>query len=213
MKEWVQTNKRKEEWNNRETCFMLAYCVFIYALGVLLLIYFKVLFGLGLILVATMFFIPALIEANKKIRGYLKERRAEKLRQIRETVIVGGTPQKHHKKKKQQEPNKYPAINDFVSKGGVMQELGLFYEKKQKKDTITEITEPIKTSNPNRTYNQLNELFEALTYRKRIRIAHHANIGSGHHGSSIRKMVEAEAKRRGLNITVRMKGKDLIIEK
>ena len=206
-------NKRKEEWNNRETCFMLAYCIFIYALGIILL-YFKILFGLALILVATMFFIPALIESNKKIRGYLKKRKAEKLRRTRETIIVGGTPQKHHKKKKKHESVKCPVINDFISKGEVMQELGLFYEKKQKKASIAEkIIEPIKPSNPNRTYSQLNELFEALTYRKRIRIAHHANIGSGHHGNSIRKMVEAEAKRREVNITVRTKGKDLIIEK
>lgn len=205
-------NKRKEEWNNRETCFMLTCCIFLYVLGIILL-YFKVLFGLGLILVATLFFIPSLTEANKKVKRYLKERRAEKLRRIRETVIVGGTPQKHHKKKKKRELVKCPVINDFVSKGKVMRELGLFYEKKQKKDTVTEITELTKTSNPNRTYSQLNELFEALTYRKRIRIAHHANIGSGHHGNSIRKMVEAEAKRRGVNITVRMKGKDIIIEK
>ena len=212
MKEWVQMNKRKEEWNNRETCFMLAYCIFFYALGIILL-YFKVLFGLGLIFVATLFFIPALGEAIKKVRGYLKERRAEKLRRTRETVIVGGTPQKHHKKKRQHEYVIYPIIDDSISRGKAMRELGLFYEKKQKKDTVTEITEPTKTSNPNRTYSQLNELFEALTYRKRIRIAHHANIGSGHHGNSIRKMVEAEAKRRGVNITVRMKGKDLIIEK
>ena len=205
-------NKRKEEWNNRETCFMLAYCIFFYALGIILL-YFKVLFGLGLVFVATLFFIPSLTEANKKIRGYLKERRTEKLRRTRETVIVGGTPQKHHKKKKQQEPNKYPVINDFISKGSVMRELGLFYEKKQKKDIVTETIEYEKSTNPNRTYSQLNELFEALTYRKRIRIAHHANIGSGHHGNSIKKMAKAEAKRRGVNITVRMKGKDLIIEK
>ena len=204
--------RRKEEWNNRETCFILAYCIFFYVLGIILL-YFKVLFGLGLIFVATLFFIPSLTEANKKVKGYLKERRAEKFRRTRETVIVGGTPQKHHKKKKKREPVKCPAINDFISKGSVMRELGLFYEKKQKKGTVTEITELTKTSNPNRTYSQLNKLFEALTYRKRIRIAHHANIGSGHHGNSIRKMVEAEAKRRGVNITVRMKGKDLIIEK
>ena len=191
---------------------MLAYCIFFYALGIILL-YFKVLFGLGLVFVATLFFIPSLTEANKKIRGYLKERRTEKLRRTRETVIVGGTPQKHHKKKKQQEPNKYPVINDFISKGSVMRELGLFYEKKQKKDIVTETIEYEKSTNPNRTYSQLNELFEALTYRKRIRIAHHANIGSGHHGNSIKKMAKAEAKRRGVNITVRMKGKDLIIEK
>lgn len=204
--------RRKEEWNNTETSFMLAYCVFLYVLGIILL-YFKVLFGLGLIFVATLVFIPGLTETKKKVKRYLKERRAEKLRRIRETVIVGGTPQKHHKKKKKHEPVKCPAINDFISKGTMMRELGLFYGKKQKKDTITEIAEPTKTFNPNRTYSQLNELFEALTYRKRIRIAHHANIGSGHHGSSIRKMVETEAKRRGINITVRMKGKDLIIEK
>ena len=204
-------SKRNEAWNNRETYFMITYCIFLYALGIVLL-YFKVLFGLGVIFVATLFFIPSLTEANKKVRRYLKERRAEKLRRTRETVIVGGTPQKHHKKKKQREPVKCPAINDFISKGKVMRELGLFYEKKQKKDTVTETTEPTKTPNPNRTYSQLNELFEALTYRKRIRIAHHANIGSGHHGSSIRKMVEAEAKRRGIDISVRMKGKDVIIE-
>ena len=204
-------NKRNEEWNTRETCFMLVQCIFLYALGVLLLC-FKVLFGLGLILVATLFFIPSLTEANKKVRGYLKKRRAEKLRQIRETVIVGGTPQKHHKKKKQREPIKCPTSDDFVSKGKAMRELGLFYGKKQKKDTVTEITEPTKTSNPNRTYSQLNELFDALNYRKRIRIAHDANIGSGHHGSSIKKMAEAEAKRRGIDISVRMKGKDIIIE-
>jgi len=95
-----------------------------------------------------------------------------------------------------------------------MRELGLFYEKKEKKVSFArKIIEPVKSSTPNRTYSQLNELFEALTYRKRIRIAHHANIGSGHHGGSIRKMVKAEAKRRKINITVRMKGKDLIIEK
>ena len=106
-------------------------------------------------------------------------------------------------------------IDDSISKGTVMRELGLFYEKKQKNISFLEkeITEPTKVSNPNRTYSQLNKLFEALTYRKRIRIAHNANIGSGHHGSSIRKMVKTEAKRRGVNITVRMKGKDIIIEK
>lgn len=88
--------KRKEEENNTELCIMLAYCIFFYVLGTLLL-YFKVLFGLGLILVATLFFIPSLTEANKKIKRYLKEQRGEKLRRTRETVIIGGIPQKHHK--------------------------------------------------------------------------------------------------------------------
>ena len=205
--------RRKEEWNNREICFILAYCIFIYALGILLL-FFKILFGLGLILVATMFFIPALGEAKKKVKGYLKERRAEKFRKIRETVIVGGISQKHHKKKKQREPNKYPTINDFVSKGSVMRELGLFYEKKQKKVSFAEKIVPLKSSSvPSRTYSQLNGLFNALNHCKKIRIMHQANIGSGHHGGSIRKMVKAEAKRRGINITVRLKGKDIIIER
>lgn len=208
-------NKRNEEWSTRETCFMLVQCIFLYAFGILLL-YFKVLLGLGLVFVATMFFIPTLSEAKKKLAEHAKKRRIKKVRRTRETVIVGGTPQKHHKKKKKREPTKYPTINDSVSKGSMMRELGLFYKKKpflKKKSFIKEIAELTKTSNPNRTYSQLNELFEALTYRKRIRIAHHANIGSGHHGNSIRKMVEAEAKRRGVNITVRTKGKDLIIEK
>ena len=180
------------------------------------MLYFKVLFGLGLVFVSTLFFIPTLGEANKKIRGYLKERRIEKVRRTRETVIVGGTPQKHHKKKKQREPVECPVINDSISKGSMMRELGLFYEKKpflKKKSSIKEIAELTKTSNPNRTYSQLNELFDALNYRKRIRIKHDANIGSGHHGSSIKKMVEAEAKRRGIDISVRMKGKGLIIKK
>ena len=204
-------NKRNEAWNNRETCFMLAYCILFYILGVLLL-YFKVLFGLGLIFVATLFFIPALIEAKKKAIGYFKKRRIEKLRKNRETIIVGGTPQKHHKKKRQHEYVIYPTIDDSISRGKAMRELGLFYEKKQKKVSFVEIAEPTKSSTPNRTYSQLNELFEALNYHKRIRIAHHANIGSGHHGGSIRKMVEAEAKRRRVSISVRAKGKDIIIE-
>ena len=203
--------RRKEEWGNRETCFMLACCVLFYIFGILLL-YFKVLFGLGLIFVATLFFIPALIEAKKKAIGYFKERRIEKLRKTRETIIVGGTPQKHHKKKRQHEYVIYPTIDDSISKGKAMRELGLFYEKKQKKVSFVEIAEPTKSSTPNRTYSQLNELFEALNYHKRIRIKHDANIGSGHHGGSIRKMVEAEAKRRGLsNVSVKQKGKDIII--
>ena len=204
--------RNKEEWGNREISFMLTYCIFFYILGSLLL-YFKVLFGFGLIIVSTLFFIPSLIEAKKKVRRYLKERRIEKLRRTRETVVVGGTPQKYHKKKKQHEVVKCPVIDDFISKGSVMRELGLFYEKKQKNTFAEKVIEPVKASNPNRTYRQLNKLFESLAYHKKIRIAHHANIGSGHHGGSIRKMVKAEAKRRGINITVSMKGKDIIIEK
>ena len=207
--------KRNEEWSNRETCFMLAYCIFFYIVGSLLL-YLKVLFGLGLIIVSTLFFIPSLIDAKKKTKRYLKERRIEKLRRTRGTIIVGGTPQKYHKKKKQHEAVKCPAIDDSMSKGRAMQELELFYKKNsssQKERFTKETTEQTKASNPNRTYRQLNKLFESLAYHKKIRIAYHANIGSGHHGGSIRKMVEAEAKRRGVNITVSMKGKDIIIEK
>ena len=204
--------RREEEWCNREICTMLILCIFLYALGVVLL-YFKVLFGLGLVFVSTLFFIPALGEAKKKLKGYLKERRAKKLRKARETIIVGGTPQKYHKKKRQQGYVIYPTIDDSVSKGKAMRELGLFYEKKQKKVSFTEkVIEHTKSSTPNRTYTQLNELFEALKYHKRIRIAHDANIGSGHHGGSIKRMVEAEAKRRGVPISVRMKGEDIIIE-
>ena len=207
--------RRNEEWSNHETCFMLAYCIFFYILG-LLLLHFKVLFGLVFIIVTSLFFIPALTEAKKKLRRYAKERRTKKFRRTRETIIVGGTPQKHHKKKKLRKSVKCPAIDDFVSKGRAMRELGLFYAGGREKVSVVEkeVAKSIKsTTTPNRTYTQLNELFDALTYRKRIRIAHHANIGSGHHGGSIKKMVEAEAKRRGVNITVRMKGKDLIIEK
>ena len=88
--------RRNEEWSNSETCFMLIGCALLYILG-LLLFYFKVLFGFGFVIAASLFFIPALTEAKKKVRRYLKERRTEKLRRTRETVIVGGTPQKHHK--------------------------------------------------------------------------------------------------------------------
>lgn len=208
------TKRKSEEWNNRETCFMLTYCILCFISGIILLIYFDVLIGLGVILISAIFLIPSLIEAKKKVGSYLKERRAGKLRQIRETFIVGGTPQKHHKKKKQRQPAKCPVINDFISKGTAMRELGLFYEKKSKKVTFAKIAElQIKSSAQSRAYRQLNELFDALKYRKRIRIAHQANIGSGHHGDSIRKMVETEAKRRGVSISVRMKGEDIIIEK
>lgn len=207
------TKRNSEEWNNRETCFMLIYCTLCFISGVILLLYFDALIGLGVILIATIFLIPSLIEAKKKVGSYLKERRAGKLRRTRETIIVGGTPQKHHKKKKQREHVKCPTIDDFISKGKAMRELELFYEKKRKKVTDTKIVEHIKTPTPSRAYRQLNELFDALKYRKRIRITHQANIGSGHHGDSIRKMVTAEAKRRGVSISVRMKGGDLIIEK
>ncbi len=192
---------------------MLTYCILCFISGVILLFYFDVLIGLGVVLISAIFLIPSLIEAKKKVGNYLKERRAEKLRRIRETFIVGGTPQKHHKKKKQREHVKCPTIDDFISKGTAMRELGLFYEKKSKKVTIMKMREQIKPSAPSRTYRQLNGLFDALNYRKRIRIAHQANIGSGHHGDSIRKMVETEAKRRGVSISVRMKGGDLIIER
>ena len=208
------TKRNSEEWNNRETCFMLTYCTLCFISGVILFLHFDVLIGLGVILIATIFLTPSLIEAKKKVGNYLKERRAEKLRRTRETFIVGGTPQKHHKKKKQREPTKCPVIDDFISKGKAMRELGLFYEKKEKKVSFTKIADlQIKPSTPSRTYRQLNGLFDALNYRKRIRIAHQANICSGHHGDSIRKMVETEAKRRGVSISVRMKGGDLIIEK
>lgn len=207
------TKRKSEEWNNREIWFMLTYCILCFISGVILLFYFDVLIGLGVVLISAIFLIPSLIEAKKKVGNYLKERRAEKLRRIRETFIVGGTPQKHHKKKKQREHVKCPTIDDFISKGTAMRELGLFYEKKSKKVTIMKMREQIKPSAPSRTYRQLNGLFDALNYRKRIRIAHQANIGSGHHGDSIRKMVETEAKRRGVSISVRMKGGDLIIER
>ena len=204
--------RRNEEWTNHEICFMLAYCVLFCILGVLL-IYFRVLFGLGVILVATLFFVPTLKEAKKKLAEYAKTRRIENLRKTRELIIIGGTPQKHHKKNKH-EPVEYPTIDDFVSKGKLMRELGLSYEKKNPKVSFTETTvEPTKLSVPGRTYRQLNGLFDALNYYKKIRITHDACIGSGHHGGSIKTMVEAEAKRREVSLSVRMKGKDIIIEK
>jgi len=208
--------RRNEEWTKHEICFMLAYCVLVYILGVLLL-YYSVLFGLGLVFVATLFFIPALSEAKKKLAEYAKTRRIEKLRKTRELIIVGGTPQKHHKKKQRHElAVEYPTIDDFVSKGKLMRELGLSYEKKKQKQKVsfTETTvEHTKSPIPGRTYRQLNGLFDALDYYKRIRITHDACIGSGHHGGSIKRMVEAEAKRREVSLSVRMKGKDIIIEK
>ena len=208
------TKRKSQEWSNHEIRFMVSYSIMCFISGVILLLYFDALIGLGVVLISAIFLVPTLIEAKKKVENYLKERKVEKLRRTRETFIVGGTPQKHHKKKKQREPAKCPVIDDFVSKGKVMQELGLFYEKRGKKVTDTKIAElPIKPSAQSRAYRQLNELFDALKCRKRIRIAHQANIGSGHHGDSIRKMVETEAKRRGVSISVRMKGGDLIIEK
>ena len=206
--------KREVEWSNREIYIMFIWCIFFYALGVLLL-YFKVLSGLGLVFVSTLFIIPTLIEARKKIRRYLKNRRIDKLRKTRETFIVGGEPQEHHKKKKQPDVFDYPWFDDETSKGKMMEELGLFYKKRTKKVPFTEtnIAEHTKSTTPNRTYSQLNALFNALNRRKKIRIAHDANIGSGHHGGSIKRMVEAEAKRRGIDISVRMKGKDIIIER
>ena len=203
--------RRNEECSNFETCFMLAYCIFLFALGILLL-YFKVLFGLGLVFVSALFFVPTLGEAKKKLAEHTKKRRIAKLRRTREVVIVGGTPQKHHKKKKQLESVTYPITDDFVSKGRAMRELGLFYEKKQRNVSFVEkVVEPTKSSVSGRTYRQLNELFNALGCRKRTRIAHDANIGAGHHGGSIKRMAEAEAKRRGVSISVRAKGKDMII--
>jgi len=206
--------RRNEEWTKHETCFMLAYCVLFYILGVLLL-YWGVLLGLGFIIVASLVFIPSLSEAKKKLAEYVKTRRMEKLRKTREVIIVGGTPQKHHKKKQKHElVVEYPTIDDSVSKGKVMRELGLSYEKKKQKVSFTETTPKHTKSVPGRTYRQLNDLFDALDYYKRIRITHAARIGSaGHHGSSIKKMVEAEAKRREVSLSVRMKGKDIIIEK
>ena len=202
---------RKKKDNS--VIYDLVWCILIYIGGVLLLVIFQdYLFPLGLFFIATLFIIPTLIEAKKKLTEYAKKRRIEKLRKTRETIIVGGTPQKHHKKKRQQGYVIYPTIDDSVSKGKVMRELGLFYEKKQKKVPITAIAKPTKPSTPGRTYRQLNELFDALNYHKRIRITHHANIGPGHHGGSIKRMVEAEAKRRGVSISVRVKGKDIIIE-
>ena len=193
---------------------MFIYCIIFYAVGILLL-YFKVLFGFGFVLVSTIFFIPALIEARKKIRIYRKKRRTEKLRRTQETVIVGGIPQEHHKKKKlQPDVFDYPGINGATSKGKMMEELGLWYDKHAKRFSFEEKKEeePTRSGTIGRGYRQLNELFNALNYRKRIRIAHDANIGSGHHGDSIKRMVETEAKRRGLYITVIEKGKDIIIE-
>ena len=62
--------KRNEERNNSTVCIMLAYCIFLYALGIVLL-YFKMLLGLGLIFISTLFFVPTLGEARKKRRSNL----------------------------------------------------------------------------------------------------------------------------------------------
>ena len=206
--------KKEEEWTVHDIVVICALCCLCYGAGIVLL-YIKSLLGLGLIIIPTLFIIPALIEAKKKLKNYLKERRRIKRLLDSEQIIIGGTPQKHHKKKKR-EPDvfDYPSINDETSKGKLMEELGLFYEKRTKKASFTEtdIEEHTKSTTPNRTYSQLNELFDALNHRKRIRIAHDANIGSGHHGGSIKRMVEAEAKRRGVSISTRMKGKDIVIE-
>jgi len=207
--------KRDEEWSNSEICIMFAYCVFFYIVGVFLL-YFKVLYGLGFVFVSTLLFVPTLIEARKKIRRYWKKVRMEKLRKNQETVIIGGIPQDHHhKKKKKSDIFDYyvPIIDDNTSKGKMMKELGLWYEKSKKTISFEE-KEPVNTTKspiPGRTYRQLSKLFDALNHYKRIRIAHQANIGAGHHGDSIKKMLKAEAKRRGLDITVTEKGKDVII--
>lgn len=204
--------KRNEEWSTREICFVFTYCIPFYALGVLLL-YFKVLFGFSFILVSTLFFIPALIEARKKIRRYLKKRRTDKLRKNQKTVIVGGTPQEHHKKKKR-EPDVFdyyvPVIDDVTSKGKMMEELGLWYEKPVKRFSFEEKEEEVVTPQNRERANKLDAIFEYLEAFGKVRFSYQSHVGDLR-GKSIGRFVKTEAKRRGLDVTVKDKGKDVII--
>lgn len=203
--------KDKDEWSVGGVVILLAWCIVFYVLGFIILFLFQFwLFSIAFFLVPTIIIIPVLIEAKKKIGKYVK--RVKKNRKKTVTVVVGGIPS-GHKRKHKQEITSFPVINDEVTKGKLMQELGLWYEKSKKTFSFEEKNTEPKSSIPGRTYRQLNELFEVLKYRKRIRIARHANIGSDHHGSTIRKMLETEAKRRGVCLSIKMKGKDMIIEK
>lgn len=202
--------KRNEEWGTREICIVLAYCTFFYAVGVLLL-YFKELLGFGFIFIPTLFFIPALIEARKKIRGYLKKRRIENLKKSQETVVIGGIPQKHHKKKKQPDVFDYPTINDETSKGKLMEELGLWYDKPAKRSSFEEKEEDAVTPQKHERTNKLDAIFDYLEMFGKIRFSYQSHVGNLR-GADISKSVLREAKRRGLsNVTVKQKGKDVII--
>lgn len=211
--------KKEEGWTNRDTCTFMVMCVLFYAAGLYCLLYLKSLFGIGFILVSSLISIPTAIELYRKSIEYAENRRREKLRNNRKTIVVGGVVQgeRVHKHKRQTDISDYPLINDETSKGELMRELGLWYEKARGSISFEErkSVEPTRSPTPTlgRTYRQLNELFDALNYHKRIRIAHNANLSSNHHGSSIKKMLEVEAKRRGVEVLLKQKGNDLIISK
>lgn len=190
---------------------MFICCIFLYGVGVLLL-YFKVLLGLGFVFIPTLFFIPTLIEARKKIRIYLKKRRTEKLRKNRETVVIGGIAQEHHhKKKKQPDVFGYPIIDDETSKGKLMQELGLWYDKPAKRSSFGEKEERVATLQKHERTNKLDAVFDYLKMFGKIRFSYQSHVGNLR-GADISKSVLREAKRRGLsNVTVKQKGKDAII--
>ena len=202
--------KKEEEWTVHDIVIISVIGCLSYGAGIVLL-YFKSLLGIGLIFVPTLFIIPALIEARAKIKRYLKEKRRIKRLLNSNPVIVGGVAQGHHKRKKQQpETFDCPVINDEASKGKLMRELGLWYEKPAKSSSFEEKKVDVVTPQKHERMNKLNAIFDYLETFGRIRFSYQAHVGNLR-GADIGKSVKTEAKRRGLDVTVKDKGKDVII--
>ena len=206
-----EMTKKEEEWTVHDIVVISAMCCLCYGTGIVLL-YIKSLLGLGLIIIPTLFIIPALIDAKKKLKNYLKERRRIKRLLDSEQIIIGGAPQKHHKKKKWQPAVfDYPIIiDDETSKGKMMQELGLWYEKPAKLVSFEEKKVNTVTSQKHERTNKLGTIFDTLEAYGKIRFSYQAHVGALR-GKDIGRFVKIEAKRRGLDVTVKEKGKDVII--
>ena len=205
---------------NDSVIFELVWCILIYIAGIFSLVIFKAyIFSLALFFVATLFIIPTLIEAKKEYDEFIK-RYKKRIRKIK-TVIIGGLPSK---KKKHKEITITKEITKGVfshfspekahAKGEVMREFGLFYDNKPQGEKIDEdkkegVKEVEKHSLERMT--KFDVLFSELEAFGKIRFSYQAHVGK-FRGADIGKFVLIEAKRRGLsNVSVKQKGKDIII--
>lgn len=200
---------------------MLVSIVVILILAISIMVFLKaIIFPGGLIFAVILFLPKTIFELRRHIRAYLNERIKAKL--MHNTVIIGGVRGDKHRHKRIQEPRTQKVLGQYQrqilsSKGDIMRELGIPYEKPIKKVNAEAIKPDIKDEKSyaiwtehQRIHPKALELIRMTEEKGRVIIKEGGGV-SGHHGNTLGALIESAIKRLDTNVELARKGNDLIL--
>lgn len=162
---------------------------------------------------STCFFLPPVISLCMRFLAYL---RARKLSRVKiDTIVIGGisSGKKKRRPSTSAPEERYHSTGDVVTKGSVMRELGLSYNRVVSPGNpgISEASESVASSGPLvGDSNILKDFYDELRDKGHIQISHQAHY-KRLRGADIGKRLEHAARRDGLDVSVRNKGKDIVV--